>query len=531
MNITFNWKQYLLNYPDLVTAGINTPEKALEHWNNHGIHEGRSCNSLDLFDWKQYLLNYPDLVAAGIDTYQKAVSHFVNQGIHEGRSCNILEYFDWKQYLSNYKDLIKAGIDTQEKALEHWNNCGIHEHRNCDKKYYFFDLNQFLKNNPEFDKNNTDELTCYDYSIKYGKNDNILNFDWKQYLTNYPDLISSRINTSAKALNHWNNHGIHEGRTFENLNILFDWKAYLENNPELVNLGIDTSEKIKDYCNEFDKDAFIENIGIIVIYIKKKFESSDCKEEKKFNNFQNRMELLDLTLSKLYDNFLKNFNYPVLIMYEDYTEEDLDYLKSKYSNIELIFEEINSKLPDFLDYNEVIENINKKPVKHWRDLGYRFMCYFYACEIFNHPVISKYKYYMRLDDDSFIESPINNDLFVFMYRNKIDYIYRALVTSDCVISNEGIIEFFSKLGTEFNYISDDIIPFNNFHIFNISAIKNNEIIKNKELITNIFLKRWGDATIHGGYIKHLKLNECNIYKFPNLSFIYKKWNTEIYEYL
>jgi hypothetical protein len=221
----------------------------------------------------------------------------------------------------------------------------------------------------------------------------------------------------------------------------------------------------------------------------------------------------------------------VLIKYEGYTEEDLEYFKNKYSNIEFIFEEINSKLPDFLDYNEVIQNINKKPIKHWRDLGYRFMCYFYACEIFNHPIISKYKYYMRVDDDSFIESPIANDLFAFMHRNQFDYVYRTLIKSECVISNEGIINFFGSLGTEYNYISGDVDPFNNFHICNISAIKNNEIIKNKELITNIFFKRWGDATIHGGYIKHLKLKHCNIYKIPNVTFIYKKWNLEIVEYI
>ena len=500
------------------------------------------------FDWKQYLLNYPDLVSSDINTQEKALEHWNTNGIHEGRTFEDITLFDWKQYLNNYPDLIKSGINTKEKALEHWINHGKNEHRNYNKKYYFFDLKQFLINNPELSKTNMDEITAYNYSIKYKINDNILNFDWKQYLTNYADLVSSDMDTPNRAFEHWNKNGKNEGRTFENLNIpfwdkatnipflgeetcdLFDWKQYLQNNPDLLTLGIDTYKKVKDYCNEFDKNALINNIGIIVIYTKKKFGSSDCKDEKKFNNFQNRMELLELTLSKLYDNFLKKFNYPVLIMYEDYTEQDIEYLKSKHLNIEFIFEEIKSKLPDFLDYNEVIENINKKPVKHWRDLGYRFMCYFYACEIFNHPVISKYKYYMRLDDDSFIESPINNDLFAFMYRNKIDYIYRALVRSDCVISNEGIIHFFSKLGTKYDYLNEDIIPFNNFHVFNISAIKNNEIIKNKELITNIFLKRWGDATIHGGYIKHLRLKECSIYKIPNLSFIYKKWNSEIYEY-
>ena len=232
------------------------------------------------FNWKQYLLNYPDLESSGIDNYEKALNHWNTHGISEGRTCTLLD-FDWKQYLRNNPDLVIAGIDTCEKALDHWINNGIHEERNYDKKYYFFDLNQFLKNNPELDKNNMNEITGYEYSIKSGKNDNILNFDWKQYLTNYPDLVESGICTPDKALSHWNTYGIREGRAFENLNVLFDWKEYLSNYPQLRISGIDTPEKVKEYCNEFDKNAFNENIGIIVIYTKKTFKSSDCKEQKK----------------------------------------------------------------------------------------------------------------------------------------------------------------------------------------------------------------------------------------------------------
>ena len=40
----FDWKQYLLNYPDLVRAGINTQEKALEHWQKNGLRENRTYN-------------------------------------------------------------------------------------------------------------------------------------------------------------------------------------------------------------------------------------------------------------------------------------------------------------------------------------------------------------------------------------------------------------------------------------------------------------------------------------------------------
>ena len=82
-NSTFNYKEYLANYPDLVASGIDTHEKALEHWNTCGKAEGRTFNS---FDWIQYLLNYPDLVPAGIDNQAKAVEHFYNYGQSEGRT-------------------------------------------------------------------------------------------------------------------------------------------------------------------------------------------------------------------------------------------------------------------------------------------------------------------------------------------------------------------------------------------------------------------------------------------------------------
>ena len=53
MNKSFDWKQYILNYPDLVQGGIDTEEKAINHFNTYGINEGRTYNPLINFDWKQ----------------------------------------------------------------------------------------------------------------------------------------------------------------------------------------------------------------------------------------------------------------------------------------------------------------------------------------------------------------------------------------------------------------------------------------------------------------------------------------------
>ena len=86
-----------------------------------------------------------------------------------------------------------------------------------------------------------------------------LNFDWKSYINSYDDLIN--IKTKEDAWYHWINYGKLEGRfvnilindkDIENF-IHFDWKQYVSNYPDLSyiktkkeagNIGIVT-EKMK----------------------------------------------------------------------------------------------------------------------------------------------------------------------------------------------------------------------------------------------------------------------------------------------
>jgi hypothetical protein len=88
-SIVFDWEQYLQNYPELLTYGINTQKKALDHFMNYGKNEGRTSNPLINFDWKQYISNYPDLVQGGIDTQDKAIIHFISHGQNEGRNDKV----------------------------------------------------------------------------------------------------------------------------------------------------------------------------------------------------------------------------------------------------------------------------------------------------------------------------------------------------------------------------------------------------------------------------------------------------------
>ena len=149
----FNWKIYIQNYDDLRNAGINTEEKAKKHWAEYGKSEGRIYWKVlapvpevgELlppdFDWETYVNNYEDLENTGIDTKQKAAEHWLKIGKKEGRTYQKILYqpatirpdFDWQTYVNNYPELRAAGIDTKEKAEEHWLKQGKREGRTYHK--------------------------------------------------------------------------------------------------------------------------------------------------------------------------------------------------------------------------------------------------------------------------------------------------------------------------------------------------------------------------------------------------------------
>ena len=154
----------------------------------------------------------------------------------------IKEYlnFDWKSYINSYDDLIN--IKTKEDAWYHWINYGKLEGR-------------FVN------------ILINDKDIE-----NFIHFDWKQYVSNYPDL--SYIKTKKEAWKHWNCHGKNENRAINGKNnkdekedflsntefIHFDWKTYVNNYNDL--LYIDSKEKAwKHWINYGKKENRIcENI-------------------------------------------------------------------------------------------------------------------------------------------------------------------------------------------------------------------------------------------------------------------------------
>ena len=209
MSHTFDWKTYINNYEDLKKAGINTETKALKHWNTHGKKEGRICNIIEKndikninvkaknsFDWKTYINNYEDLRNAGIDTKDKAIQHWINYGMKEGRTYKyILNLTDKlvanNEYLFNsnnvgenvdiekitninneYNNLIDVNsIDFNKLNINIRNLISFNDIKNTfnKKMYYVYDKTSFYNLYPEFD---------YEYyRKKYFESSDISEFD------------------------------------------------------------------------------------------------------------------------------------------------------------------------------------------------------------------------------------------------------------------------------------------------------------------------------------------------------------------
>lgn len=127
-NESFDWKYYISIYEDLRKAGINTKEKAWNHWIKYGIKENRICtiptqNNNNIFvpkdfDFISYINRYDDLKI--INNKKDAWIHWINQGMNESRE--IVDGFNWKFYINHYK---LNNLKNYDDAYNHWINNGI----------------------------------------------------------------------------------------------------------------------------------------------------------------------------------------------------------------------------------------------------------------------------------------------------------------------------------------------------------------------------------------------------------------------
>jgi hypothetical protein len=91
----FNWKQYIQNYPDLQSAGINNAKMAIRHFNLHGKNEGRTDKIIH-----NNIFNYNKLLwSKGYGLYLSIESKYVLSSTEEKISIKDLENQRGKNYI------------------------------------------------------------------------------------------------------------------------------------------------------------------------------------------------------------------------------------------------------------------------------------------------------------------------------------------------------------------------------------------------------------------------------------------------
>jgi hypothetical protein len=204
-------------------------------------------------------------------------------------------------------------------------------------------------------------------------------------------------------------------------------------------------------------------------------------------------------------------NYPYLIFHEDFTKKDMDSIKRTAKGRKVTF--IKVDFEHYKGHSNLNEWMKKqKGFVEGRPAGYRLMCRFFSGVLQNHPALSEFDYYIRMDHDAFFIEPKALDVLKCIKKYNFDYLYRSVWTDhkekeaiwefakDYAKKNNLSLEGFKKLKMldrkgNFNGRS----PYNNFHICKLSFWRRpdvQEFIKAIEAKDGSLVRHWHDTNIH-----------------------------------
>lgn len=242
----FDVKSYRNAYVDLRKAYGTDLTKYYMHYINYGKKENRTAtgvttlrnpltvyNGVDysaVYDYNYYIEHNTDIKKAYEGDDIKALQHFVNYGMKEGRRAKA--DFDVKSYKNAYVDLRKAYGNDLVKYYLHYINYGLKEKRKAtgvttltnpitvyDGVDYspVYDYNYYLANNADVKKAyDGDENATLKHFVTYGMKEGRkakATFDVKFYRAKYKDLYRAYGKDLVKYYLHYINYGVKENRT------------------------------------------------------------------------------------------------------------------------------------------------------------------------------------------------------------------------------------------------------------------------------------------------------------------------------
>ena len=214
-----------------------------------------------------------------------------------------------------------------------------------------------------------------------------------------------------------------------------------------------------------------------------------------------------------------------------FCEKSFEKFKSRVeTQLDIKYQLIEFNLPDYP--KEILDNIpeffphpthGNGPVAWGHpgfSMGYRHMCRLFSGEMYKFDVIKNYDYYLRLDTDSFIHTPLNYDIFEWAKENECYYGFIApAVQQDNEKVVEGLWDFVNQVYP--NNIPDRLMFYTNFELGKVSWFLTSEYMNFYNYIDKnggIYSRRWGDAPIKFLGI-NLFMNKQNI--IPVQGFTYQ----------
>lgn len=231
------------------------------------------------------------------------------------------------------------------------------------------------------------------------------------------------------------------------------------------------------------------------------------------------LEFLNQSLNLLEKNLLSTLDKEttdILLFHESSFEEYKSKIKT-FKEFKIIFIEIKFEIPELnISYEQIPEfyphpTHGNGPLAYWHKgftIGYRHMCRFFSGWLYEQPIMKNYEYYLRLDTDSFILSPINYNVFNWMKENNLEYSFiqdavqldnPKVIVNLWKTVNEWLNSSAIQIECPFNNIQEGKMFYTNFELAKTSCFleksKYFAFFKHLDFSGGIFQHRWGDAPI------------------------------------
>lgn len=206
------------------------------------------------------------------------------------------------------------------------------------------------------------------------------------------------------------------------------------------------------------------------------------------------------------------------------------YIKKKF-NLKIKFINLKKILFNFKSKDKILHLKSKTSDD---TLGYKYMCMFHTYLSFQY--LKKYDFCMRIDEDIFIHSKINDEFYDYIYKKKLKYIFYRKKFEYHDVTNRTLYNYVNRYYKKRKYIVDlynkeNALPnfSTSFTIFNPAIFLKKKIhgfLKKIYYSNNIIKYRWGDHTLQGlalilftnsnswGHLKDIKLLHGSQYYVP-----------------